>query len=309
MALYYRLFYPELAVRNLDDIEKYIPFMYLDSHTHESVPVPVPVPVVDIRPGVVRLIPDASVGMREGQSPDTSRLVVPPTQIYPKQSDSLFWCIYIAKYGYMAYNEIGHRYSNTEIEEKQRMIELMRATPNKIKDCPKRITKAQFQEIMSDFMTNKKVTSNMLVAFAIYCKMRFWIVQLSADSEANIRFYTDISSNESMEAEPVIICRTDGSQRNVHGALPLPHSYGCVRTPSSHISSYGIIPDDEGEQYKSFVLKINQAFKFDNYDTALKPISNYKITDLEIISEKLGICREKKCKKQDMYDKILQVCT
>ena len=96
---------------------------------------------------------------------------------------------------------------------------------------------------------------------------------------------------------------------NVPGALPLPHSYGCVRTPSSYISSYGIIPDDGGEQYKSFVLKINQAFKFDNYDTALKPISNYKITDLENISEKLGICYEKKCKKQDMYDKILQVCT
>ena len=115
--------------------------------------------------------------------------------------------------------------------------------------------------------------------------MRFWIVQLSADSTANIRFYTDISSNESMESDPIIICRTDGSQRN------------------------SIIPDDGGEQYKSFVLKINQAFKFDNYDTALKPISNYKITDLQNISEKLGICYEKKCKKQDMYDKILQVCT
>jgi len=157
---------------------------------------------------------------------------------------------------------------------------MMRASPSKIKECSKRITKAQYQEFMSDFMTNKKLTTEMLTVFAIYCNMRIWIVNLGNLEEPE-SWYMDICSNDTLHLQPTIIYRKNRTQYSIELA--------------------------EGDQLSDMVSKIkNQLFKFDNYDTPLKAISNYKISDLEYIADQLGITMEGKYKKQDVYDKIIQ---
>ena len=275
MALYYRLLFPNQAFRQLEDIEQLVPFMYLsnndkintDKQQADSIPQTQP---------AENLIEDPIPPTPKPQTKNTKA----KSTIYPKQPDSLFWCIYIARHGYQSYTEIGHRYGNTEIEEKQQIVEMMRASPSKIKECSKRITKAQYQEFMSDFMTNKKLTTEMLTVFAIYCNMRIWIVNLGNLEEPE-SWYMDICSNDTLHLQPTIIYRKNRTQYSIEVA--------------------------EGDQLSDLTSKIKtQLFKFDNYDTPLKAISNYKISDLEDIADRLGIALEGKYKKQDVYDKIIQ---
>lgn len=312
MALYYRLLFPNQALRQLDDIEQLVPFMYLSNYgkvntdeqqiskiiqnqpienlivdkiliTEEPI-MPSPTPI--LHPFASKISKDG----KHSQSTTTTKCAFSirnglkdkktQTTIYPKQPDSLFWCIYIARYGYTAYTEIGHRYGNIEIEEKQQIMEMMRKSPSKIKECPKKITKATYQEIMSDFMTNKKLTTEMLTIFSIYCNIRIWIINLDNSGEPD-SWYMDICSNDNLHIQPIIIYCKNNKQ-------------------------YGINLI-EREQLSELVTKIkDQLFCFDNYNMPLKAISNYKIMDLEDIAYKLGITMEGKYKKQDIYNKIIQ---
>ena len=76
--------------------------------------------------------------------------------IYPKCTDTLFWCMYIAKYGYAEYLNIGQRYKNKEIEIKQQMIDTIKKTPSILKNGPRKITNVEIQEIMAELMIDKK---------------------------------------------------------------------------------------------------------------------------------------------------------
>ena len=269
MALYFRTLFPNLAFRSLDDIESLKQYMYL-----EKIETTIDIPTIEHLP----LKEEKKEAEEEPAQPPAT---IPSPKniisiIYPKQQDSLFWSIYIARHGYAEYTNIGHHYGNIEIEEKQKMMELMKTSPNKIKECPKRITKAQYQEIMSDFMTNKRVTIEMLIAFSIYYDMRVWIIKVGSPAA-----YMDIYGNDTLESEPIIIY-------------------------SKPYNQYGI-DITEGEEKAELMANIKtKYFRFDNYDTPLKAISNYKTIDLECIVEQLGIKMEGKYKKQDLYNKIIQ---
>jgi len=333
MKLEYRLLFPYKRIE-LEDIDHLTPYMYLDNQQTPYVSgAPLLRHIASgtldaLHPPPPRL--NASVEIREDPQVPTTITTTPrllteqqnsgdktlisevsemlsieenpeyqvrdPTIIYPKHADSLFWCIYIAQNSYKSYIKIGHKYGNIEIEEKLRIIELMRANPGKIKDCPKRITKAQYQEIMSDFMTNKKLTIPMLTIFAIYCNLRIWIVvkkrlylDASRDTgggDKSISWYIDIYSSETAESQPIIIyCKQN--------------------------EYYGIVLEEDPEQISQIQKEL---FCFDNYTEPLKAISKYKTADLENIAKKLGILgdSEKKTasmKKQDIYDIIIQKTT
>jgi len=197
----------------------------------------------------------------------------------PKRNDNLFWCIYIALYGYNKYEQISHHYGNTEIQEKQNMMELMRKTPTTVKYGGKKITKVLFQEIMSDFMTNKRITNDMLLMFAIYLNKCFLIVNV--DNKHSIdKMYIELGD---ISNETFIFYK--------HGKYDF----------SIELSN--------GDEFEQKIEKIRSTlFRFDHYDLPLKAISNYKTDELMSMSGPLHILWDsaKKYKKSEIYSKIYE---
>jgi hypothetical protein len=199
--------------------------------------------------------------------------------IFPRKPDNLFWCIYIALYGYGEYHQIGHRYGNIEMEEKQKMVEMMKKSPAIAKQCSKKITKALFQEIMSDFMTNKKMTMDMLTMVSIYHNKNFMIAHCT----------------DSVESEPYYI------------KIIADQETSCCLLYKRSKSDYSIMLDPEPSILENIY---NTRFRFENHDMPLKAVSNYKTSELEDIFDILEIDREKdkKYKKEDYYHAIMRRC-
>lgn len=201
----------------------------------------------------------------------------------PKRTDNLFWCIYIGLYSFKTYERIAHHYGNIEMEEKQKMMEYMKKSPTSVKNGNKKITKILFQEIMSDFMTNKRITMDMLIMYSIYLNKRFLIVNVDKQSLPD-RMYMEFgdSSNETFVF------------------------YKSGKTDYS-------IELSQGEELDKKIEEISTTlFRFDNFDLPLKAISNYKLEELNSMSAPLNILWEsgKKYKKPDVYAKILETtCT
>ena len=199
--------------------------------------------------------------------------------IFPRKPDNLFWCIYIALYGYGEYHQIGHRYGNIEMEEKQKMVEMMKKSPAVAKQCSKKITKALFQEIMSDFMTNKKMTMDMLTMVSIYHNKNFIIAHCTDSGESEPYFIKIIADQET----------------------------SCCLLYKRAKSDYSIMLDPEPSILENIS---NTRFRFENHDMPLKAVSNYKTSELEDIFDILEIDREKdkKYKKEDYYHAIMRRC-
>jgi len=199
--------------------------------------------------------------------------------IFPRKPDNLFWCIYIALYGYGEYHQIGHRFGNIEMEEKQKMVEMMKKSPAIAKQCSKKITKALFQEIMSDFMTNKKMTMDMLTMVSIYHNKNFIIAHCT----------------DSVESEPYYIKIIADQETS-----------SCLLYKRAK-SDYSIMLDPEPSILENIS---NTRFRFENHDMPLKAVSNYKTSELEDIFDILEIDREKdkKYKKEDYYYAIMRRC-
>ena len=67
----------------------------------------------------------------------------------PKQKDTLFWCLYIAKYGYDEYTEIQTHYGTKQLEIQQKIGNYIKNNMVLLKNVNTRITKAAAQEILS----------------------------------------------------------------------------------------------------------------------------------------------------------------
>ena len=139
-----------------------------------SAPVPIPEPVP--APVPIKVQAQAQVQV---QAPTK-------TQFFTDKADSLFWCLYISKYGYSEYESIGHGYSNVEIAEKQKIIEYVRKNSGITK------TKVMAQEIMSDLMTNKRTSLSVLPAFAAFYNKRIVITKQN-------KFYIDMRTNNEFD--------------------------------------------------------------------------------------------------------------
>jgi hypothetical protein len=169
------------------------------------------------------------------------------------------------------------------MEEKQKMMEYMKKSPTSVKNGNKKITKILFQEIMSDFMTNKRITMDMLIMYSIYLNKRFLIVNVDKQYLPD-RMYMEIgdSSNE---------------------------TFVFYKSGKSDYS----IELSQGEELDKKIEEISTSlFRFDNFDLPLKAISNYKLEELNAMSPPLNILWEsgKKYKKTDVYAKILETtCT
>lgn len=194
--------------------------------------------------------------------------------IFPEKMDSLFWSIFISVYGYTEYETIGRCYSNREISEKQNIMEFIKKKPKCLKSMDKKITKAMTQEILSDIMSNKKTTLDVLPAFALFYKKNIIIL-----NEKNKNIYLKINLVEDTKEYILLIKNKKGF--------------------------FGLDTDITTEKIQNI---FDTKFCLENYNKPLKAISNYKSEELTSIGEMVGMnMNNGKIKKQELYNEICKL--
>ena len=193
--------------------------------------------------------------------------------ISPTHHDTLFWCMYIAAFGYNDYLQIGRNYGVKELEIKKLVGESIQSYPAQLKQTNYKITKASVQEIMSDCLTCQTETS-MLCLIAIICYFKMNVIMVDSTNKCMLEFIS----------LPQITLPTYVLYKDAYG------KYKIKTTP--------IFQDDIASMKKSMIC-------LENYLKPLKPISIYKIDDLIQIAKIIGIYDEtEKRKKPELYEQI-----
>ena len=100
--------------------------------------------------------------------PPPPSLQTQSTIVIPRCEDTLFWCGFIAGNGYKTFLQIGSKYKNKELEEKQAMMESIKKNPLQIKTTNHKLSNIAIQEIMSSLMVDKKTTLMSFIAICVY---------------------------------------------------------------------------------------------------------------------------------------------
>lgn len=280
MSIYHQIFHPNTTWQSPNDIRLLESFMYLTKKIEEKMDIRVLQPNVDdviCLPEKPTLLMDVPIPIQV-QIPLVHIQAPTKKQYYPKKTDTLFWCIYIALNGMKEYDQIGLHYGNIEIEEKQKMMELMKKTPNLIKNANKKITKVLSQEVMSDLMTNKRTTIDMLMIFAVYNNMRIILVNVD---EKNQPYKSYIILGSQIYSKSIVIYKRK--------------------------NNYGLEMDYQEDIMDTTLTNL---FCMEQIEKPLKAISNYKIDELEAIAYKLNVdYTTNKLKKQELYYGIMMTLT
>tara|TARA_B100000282_G_C31734927_1_gene492906 strand:- start:444 stop:1238 length:795 start_codon:yes stop_codon:yes gene_type:complete len=210
---------------------------------------------------------------------DVESIEETPTEEYiqPKQKDSLFWCIFIAKHGYQEYLEIQNHYSSRQMDLQKKICNYVKDNTHLLKTVNIRITKAMVQEIISDLMTEIKKTSiYVLYAYAFYFQLN--IVIMHPNEKCFLKVFTE---DENFENTIILL------QKNEH-------------------EQYTLLNDNLSLQ--EYIDLFNNKFCIENHIRPLKTISNYKVFDLDEIAEKLDLnFEDKPMRKQEKYDEITKL--
>jgi hypothetical protein len=189
-----------------------------------------------------------------------------------EKDDSLFWCLYIHKYGEFDYIQIESRYKNREIEEKFKVIEHLKIHSLK----PMKMTKIGTQEIMGDLMTNNQTSLYSVNGICSYYDIHLFIVCENKRSYIEYNPGTGTGTHCIIYKNSSLLC-----EKRTKYSLEL------------HVSD-------------SLITKIKEDYlKFENYNKPLRGISSYKLIELELIAEKLSCDGDKiKLKKDELYNMI-----
>lgn len=195
----------------------------------------------------------------------------------PTQQDTLFWCIYIANHGYAEYLQITRNYGVKELEIKKQVADHIQKNPNKMKQVNTKITKIMIQEILSELLTSQKETSLLcLYGLVVFYNMNVILV------DPTERFMVDFISDKTAES-PTFVLYKD--------------SYGKYKINTQPLTL---------DQISELRTKMTS---LENYTKPLKPVSQYKLYELEDLAKKLGIYNEtKKYKKNGLYEELAAVC-
>jgi len=206
----------------------------------------------------------------------------------PKKQDTLFWCLYILKYGYNDYLQIEHNYGVKELEEKQQISKFMKENTARIKNTNYKITNVAIQEVLSEFLTPQKETSLLcLIVMIVFYNINVLII--NEQTKCMLEFWSNKDRipniNESVDendALTYVLYKTEN---------------GKYKLQYENIGSFQI--NDLKEKY--VVLE--------NYNKYLKAASAYKVEELENIAKKFGVFDEtKKYKKADLYELVGNNC-
>lgn len=194
-------------------------------------------------------------------------------KFFPKQQDTLFWSIFIAKYGLKEFYNVD-RYKNREIDEKCKIMEYMK----NLSKIDVYLTKCYIQEVMSSLMVDKNTTLFIVNALCMYYKMNFLFVSDNIYLEFDLKKIFTKYEDE----------------------IPIGIIYKCSNKYS--VDLY-ITPEK--------IQKIQDTkIRLEKNDKPLLGVSTYKITDLEIMLRKLepNLGETKKSTKKDLYHKIYKNC-
>lgn len=191
----------------------------------------------------------------------------------PFHRDTLFWCLYIAHYGYNDYIVIERNYGLKELAVKSLVAEFLKTNPNVLKSTNYKITKTATQEILSDLLTTQKETDmNCLLAIIAYFHIN--IVMIDNTERILLEFTSDKD-----EQIPTFLIKKDASKK-----------YHIKMTPLS---------TNEIQEIKSNKICL------ENYMKPMKPTSAYKVADLELLAKNIDIdISQKKYKKNELYELI-----
>jgi len=185
----------------------------------------------------------------------------------------LFWQIYVGVYGLSRYIQIKRGYANEEINEKQKIIEYIKNSGNIIKGAfTKKITKVQIQEMMSSIITSKSFQIPDLFALTVYYNHRIIITKKLSNGTG---VYLDFCPNvENLNNNVLVIHKNKGEF---------------------------ILEENKYETI------INSNILLESYEKSLKTISNYKVSELNSLGEKVGVDLTVKHTKQELYMEILRL--
>jgi hypothetical protein len=193
----------------------------------------------------------------------------------PDKNDTIFWCIYTYINGQGEYNRIGHSYGNHALNEKQKIIEFIKKNPKLLKSSNVKLTNGNIQEILSEFMVDKTVSSFGIAALAIYYKIPIYMV--NEEKKIYLKFLPEL---EYYEKTPCYLYL--------------------------HKSERG------KPKYKLYLNttkpNIEDMICLESHLKPFKPASNYKMEDLNIIADKIGFILPNKIKKMELYEKLCELC-
>jgi hypothetical protein len=217
--------------------------------------------------------PQPNIDTRIKKIQEENRNTINPF-LLPKQKDTLFWCLFIAKYGYNEYIQVQRNYGMKELEIKTQVINFIKENPTKLKETNYKITKILMQEIMSELMTSQTDTTMFcFLSILIFFDMNIIMVEDTG------HFLLEFFSNTT-ETVPTFLI-----QKDKHGKY--------------HIKEEAITADE------IHILK-EERLCLENFMKPIKPISSYKICEIEVILYKIGVLKEgavtSKMKKQELYD-------
>lgn len=198
----------------------------------------------------------------------------------PKQEDTLFWCLFIHKFGEMEYNLIQTKYKNKEIIEKMKIVDYLNNNRTVLKS--KKITKSATQEIMGKLMINSNTDLQSAHGICAFYNLHICVVSNSKRSYIEYNYSLESDNNEKSE---ILLIYKSGS------LLSVSKSRYSIRVGT-----------------KTELSNITSDFiKFESFDKPFNGISSYKLSDLETFRKMLGlsdIIKNENKKKSDIYSEI-----
>jgi hypothetical protein len=185
--------------------------------------------------------------------------------------DNLFWCFYVIKMGIEKYDMIGNQHFVIEKEMKFKYIELLRSKKDLLK-----INKIKpLYELEDDLANKPQISLKTFVALCIIENINICIINKK-------KIFEFIYNDENLI---FIIKRAEDSLKFI---LEL-----------NNIK----ITDEKIKEYR------NNYYQLNNIDSSIKSMASYKLDELNIIANKLGINiiseNNKKKTKKEIYETIL----
>jgi len=227
--------------------------------TTTHMPIPTPIPMSKSPPT------NASINPVDKMTDFSSSFFI------PKEKDGLFWCFYIIKYGFSAYEYPGATSFVNEKDEKFKLIEMLREKKQILKS--KKIKNIK-EEVENDLANKPKIGMKTFIALCIA-------------ENINILF---IHKRKCFE----LLC--DGGDPSVY------HIIHWHENPEKYCYEMNATKEVV-DKYK------NTLFAWESLEKPLKAISSYKMEELQEICKKLGLEKKvenlQKKNKKDLYELVL----
>jgi len=184
----------------------------------------------------------------------------------PIHQDTLFWCLFIAKYGYHEYLRVEKQHGRKEMEEKTKIAEFVGKKKNKLsEELEHKITNVFCQEMVTDLLTKPIMPISSIYGFCCFYECSFLIINEQEKT------YLSFSHKQNSTPIPIYIKQ---NRYSIH------------------------LQEDTIKESLSTYIAIQ------HYEKPLRAISHYTKMELEEIAEKINFPIPEKIKKNELYQML-----